>query len=121
MGFKLKSKGEIFGINEELSEFGRPVFEKKLEGGVIAEANRDGTTFIDSKVKGSERKEAIVHENIHHEQMQQGRLNYDDNNVYWKQSTRSPMKTFNREVMEEGAKTNAWEAEAYHESDKVKK
>jgi hypothetical protein len=23
--------------------------------------------------------------------------------------------------MEEGAKTNAWEAEAYHESDKVKK
>jgi len=28
MGFKLKTKGELFGINEELSEFGRPVFEK---------------------------------------------------------------------------------------------
>jgi hypothetical protein len=53
--------------------------------------------------------------------MMQGRLDYDDNNVYWKESTRSPMKTFNREVMEEGAKTNAWEAEAYRESNKIKK
>jgi hypothetical protein len=121
MAFKLKNIHDVIGIDKELSEYGRPVFVKNLEGGVKAEANRDGTTFIDSKVKGSERKEAIVHENIHHEQMQQGRLNYDDNNVYWKESTRSPMKTFNREVMEEGAKTNAWEAEAYHESDKVKK
>jgi hypothetical protein len=34
MAFKLKSKGEIFGINEELSEFGRPVFEKSLDNGV---------------------------------------------------------------------------------------
>ena len=30
MGFKLKTKGELFGINEELSEFGRPVFEKDM-------------------------------------------------------------------------------------------
>ena len=95
------------------------MFVKDLGGEVKAEANRDGTTFIDPRVKGSERKEAIVHENIHHEQMQQGRLNYDDNNVYWKESTRSPMKTFNREVMEEGARSEPWEAEAYKESDKL--
>ena len=57
MGFKLKSKGEVLGINEELSEFGRPVFEKKLEGGVIAEANRDGTTFVDATASGKEKKD----------------------------------------------------------------
>jgi hypothetical protein len=29
------------------------------------------------------------------------------------------MKTFNREVMEEGARSEPWEAEAYKESDKL--
>ena len=46
MGFKLKTKGELFGINEELSEFGRPVFEKDMGAGIMGEANRDGTTFV---------------------------------------------------------------------------
>ncbi len=55
MAFKLKSKGEVFGINEELSEFGRPVFEKKLEPGVIAEANRDRTTFVDKNASEKEK------------------------------------------------------------------
>ena len=50
MAFKLKSIGEVFGINEELSEFGRPVFEKNLGKNVVAEANRDGTTFINKNV-----------------------------------------------------------------------
>ena len=121
MAFKLKNIHDVIGIDKELSEYGRPVFVKKLDDGIKAEANRDGTTFIDPKVKGKEKVDAIVHENGHHEQMKQGRVDYDDNNVYWKESTRSPMKTFNREVMEEGAKTNAWEAEAYRESDKIKK
>jgi hypothetical protein len=38
MAFKLpKSKGDIFGINEELSEWGRPVFEKNLDENIVAE------------------------------------------------------------------------------------
>ena len=46
MAFKLKNKAELFGYDEELSEFGKPVFEKDLDPGVIAEANIDGTIFI---------------------------------------------------------------------------
>ena len=121
MAFKLKDIHSLIGIDKDLSEWGRPVFVKDLGGEVKAEANRDGTTFIDPKVKGKEREEAKVHEDIHHDQMMQGRLGYDDNAVYWKESTRTPMKTFAREVMEEGAKSEPWEAEAYKESDKLKK
>ena len=46
MAFKLKTKGDLFGYNEKLSEWGKPVFEKNLEEGVMAEANNDRTTFI---------------------------------------------------------------------------
>jgi len=84
MAFKLKTKGEIFGYNEELSEWGRPVFEKNLKGDIMAEANNDGTTFIDKSLSPAQKKEAVEHENVHHCQMKQGRLHYDDNMVTWK-------------------------------------
>tara|TARA_B100001939_G_scaffold228582_2_gene196870 strand:+ start:5833 stop:6204 length:372 start_codon:yes stop_codon:yes gene_type:complete len=122
MAFKLKTIGELFGIHEELSEWGRPVFFKDLEGSIKAEANRDGTTFIDPENCGKdELQEAVVHENVHHDQMKSGRLGYDRHNVYWKPTTRSHMKTYTRETMREGDDDLAWEAEAYNESDKVKK
>ena len=63
MSFKLKRKGEILGINEELSSYSHPVFEKNLEPGVIAEANRDGTTFVNKNASTAQKKNAIAHEN----------------------------------------------------------
>ena len=84
MGFNLKTKGELFGINEELSTYNNPVFEKKLGDGIIAEANRDGTTFVSPDVSDAKKKEAVDHENVHHEQMQQGRLDYTEDMVTWK-------------------------------------
>jgi hypothetical protein len=122
MAFELKTIGELFGIVEKLSQWGRPVFLRDLEDPVKAEANRDGTTFVDPKnCKPKEMEEAVTHEDIHHQQMKSGRLAYDRNNVYWKPTTRSHMKTFEREVMEEGKQDLPWESEAYEESDKVKK
>jgi hypothetical protein len=59
MAFKLKTKGEIFGYNEELSEWGRPVFEKNLKGNIMAEANNDGTTFIDKSLSLLKREKRL--------------------------------------------------------------
>jgi len=122
MAFKLKSKGEIFGINEELSEFGRPVFEKSLGKDVIAEANRDGTTFVDTNASIKEKKDAIEHENVHHDQMMQNRLQYNNEEVIWKRDTRSPARKYERvggalfsagQKLEEGHSDFEWEKEAY--------
>lgn len=122
MAFKLKSKGEVFGINEELSEFGRPVFEKNLGKDVIAEANRDGTTFVDKNASGKEKKDAIEHENVHHDQMMQNRLQYNNEEVIWKRDTRSPARKYERvggalfsagQKLEEGHSDFEWEKEAY--------
>jgi len=122
MSFKLKSKGEVFGINEELSEFGRPVFEKNLGKDVIAEANRDGTTFVDKGASIKEKKDAIEHENVHHDQMMQNRLQYNNEEVIWKRDTRSPARKYERvggalfsagQKLEEGHSDFEWEKEAY--------
>lgn len=122
MNFKLKSKGEVFGINEELSEWGRPVFEKKLGSNVLAEANRDGTTYVDHEASESKKKEAIEHENVHHDQMTQGRLQYSNDEVIWKKDTKSPARVYERsngslfspgKKQTEGSTDFEWEKEAY--------
>jgi hypothetical protein len=126
MGFNLKTKGELFGINEELSTYNNPVFEKKLGDGIIAEANRDGTTFVSSGVSNAKKKEAVDHENVHHEQMQQGKLDYTEDTVTWKKDTNSPARVYKRDqgtlIAMDSGKADAeggdfeWEREAYKKS-----
>lgn len=96
MAFKLKRKGEILGINEELSSYSHPVFEKKLDPGVIAEANRDGTTFVDKNASEAQKRNAIPEENEHHAQMRRGQLQYTNDTVTWKQDTKSPSRVYVR-------------------------
>jgi hypothetical protein len=90
-----------------------PVIRKDLEGGVVAEANRDGSIYVDKDVKpGSPlEKEAIAHEKVHLNQMNRGDLDYDDKNVYWKG------KIYPRSKMNEGAKNLPWEKEAYDKTE----
>ena len=94
-----------------------PVIKKDLENGTIAEANNDGTIFLDKSVKPNSPlgKEAIAHEKVHMDQMSRGDLNYDDNNVYWKG------RSYPRSQMQEGAKSLPWEAEAYNKTKHMKK
>lgn len=124
MSFKLKRKGEILGINEKLSSYSHPVFEKDLGPNVIAEANRDGTTYVNNRASEKQKKEAISHENVHHCQMQQGKLQYTDDMVIWKKDTKSPSRVYKRmnghlmsmdspaNKQMEGSPALEWEAEA---------
>lgn len=113
MAFKLKSKGNLFGIDEEHSTCQTPVFKKKMDTGVMAEANRDGTIFVDNKLSSKEKKEAIAHESLHLNQMSQGKLNYTDDTVTWKKDTKSPPRVYTRQMMAEGARNLPWEKEVY--------
>jgi hypothetical protein len=118
MAFKMKTKGTLFGIDQNMSTCDTPVFDKELDQGVGAEANRDGTIFVDKNLTESKKKEAITHENLHLDQMKQGRLAYTDDTVTWKKDTRSPARVYTRQMMAEGAKHLPWEKEIY---DKTKK
>ncbi len=93
-----------------------PVIRKDLDGDIIAEANNDGSIYVNKNVKpGSPlEKEAIAHEKVHIKQMDRGDLNYDDNNVYWKG------KVYPRSSMNEGADNLPWEKEAYNKTKHMK-
>jgi len=116
MMFKLKNKSDLFGINEEASEHDMPVFEKKLEGGIQGEANRDGTIFVQKGLSQDKINKAVEHEKVHLKQMGQGKLGYTNDVVTWKRDTKSPMKVYKREDMLEGAHNLPWEKEAYKET-----
>ncbi len=113
MPFKLKDKSTLFGYDEQTSTFDTPVFEKDLGDQVMAEANRDGTIFINKGLSAKQKENAIEHEKVHLNQMHQNRLNYTDNEVTWKRDTKSPMKVYKRQDMQEGAVNLEWEQEAY--------
>lgn len=113
MPFKLKDKSTLFGYDEQTSTFDTPVFEKDLGDQVMAEANRDGTIFINKGLSAKQKENAIEHEKVHLNQMHQNRLDYTDNEVTWKRDTKSPMKVYKRQDMQEGAVNLEWEQEAY--------
>jgi|TARA_B100000902_G_C26937894_1_gene729565 cobalamin biosynthesis protein CobT len=96
MAFKLKAQGELLGYDEELSEFGKPVFEKKLDPGVIAEANIDGTIFVSKDATRKEQKGSIAEEHKHLNQFKRNELHYDNNSVTWKKDTKSPSRVYER-------------------------
>ena len=106
MGFKMKPPS--FHNQDQQPE----VIHKKLEEDVIAEANKDGSIYLDESIpkNSKEGKAAIKHEKVHLDQMDRGDLDYDDNYVYWKG------KKYSRANMNEGAKNLPWEKEAYNKT-----
>ena len=106
MGFKMSPPS--FYNEDQQPE----IIKKDLGKDIIAEANNDGTIYLDKSVSESSKlgKEAISHEKVHLDQMERGDLSYDDNNVYWKG------KAYPRLSMNEGAKNLPWEKEAYNKS-----
>ena len=126
MGFRLKDFSDLVGIDKETSTYNTPVFKKTLEGGILGEANNDGTIFIDKSLKGKDKQEAVNHEKVHLDQMAQGRLQYDDNTVTWKKDTKSPARVYKRDqgtlIAMDSGKADAeggdfeWEREAYKKS-----
>ena len=57
--FKLKSTKEIFGLHK-FSEYGVPVVEKNLGPGIVAEANKDGSIFINKGTSDKIAEKAIA-------------------------------------------------------------
>jgi len=94
-----------------------PILKKDLGKNVVAEANKDGTIFLDKAVSKDSKlgKEAIAHEKVHIDQMKRGDLDYDDGFVYWKN------KKYSRNKMKEGAEDLPWEKEAYDKTSNRRK
>ena len=80
MAFKLGKETRGFKNSKDT-----PIFKKQLDEGVVAEANMDGTIFVDDDVKRGSKlfNRAIKHEQKHIDQIEEGRAAYGDNWVMW--------------------------------------
>ena len=111
MAFKLgKSKQQLANrgiINKKLSfksddasVSGNPVIRKKLDEGILGEANMDGSIFISDNIQpgSNEETQVLLHEMRHATDMKLGKLAYGDNYVYYDGIT-YPRETINGKDM----------------------
>ena len=89
---------------------------KKLENGVAGRANNDGTIEIDPNLSPVEREKTVAHEEQHMKDMKSGKLNYDDDYVYWndaKYKRENGKIKYKGKSYIEGHKNLPWEKKAY--------
>ena len=136
MGFKLGKNRGNYAVNgiiktkmrfgpeagdNDVSVPGTPVIRKPLDGGILGEANMDGSIFISDKIlPGShEERQVINHEMRHATDMRTGKLAYGDDFVRFEGIT-YPRETINGKDMikvegqwkEAGAYDFPWEDDA---------
>ena len=85
---KKVTKGRFSHSREEASP-GTPLYRKKLDGGIRAEANNDGTIFVDKSLEpGSKKYNKVVdHEKVHMKDMDSGKLAYGDDWIRYRGKT----------------------------------
>lgn len=94
-----------------------PIFRKKLDKGILGEANMDGSIYVSKEVPKDSalEKRVIRHESVHAKEMKEGKIEYGDNYV------RDGNKTYHRKDgkikyngkwHEEGSNVFPWEKRA---------
>ena len=69
----------------DASVSGNPVIRKKLDEGILGEANMDGSIFISDEiaVNSPMERQVLLHEMRHATDMKLGKLAYNDDSVYY--------------------------------------
>jgi hypothetical protein len=105
MSFKLKSPYKIDNT---------PIYFVEEEDGILGRTNMNCSITINSKVRDPKQIESIIkHEKVHVKQIKDGRLAYDDNNIYHRKSGKGKWKVKKRSKQVDGSPLNWWEGEAY--------
>lgn len=134
MAFKMKRNKATFpykGGHEDFVHSGDyKIVRKKLEDGILGEAENGKVVNIDVSIpKGSEKeKEVATHEIHHQKEMESGKLSYDDNTVVDKIGDKKYKRKNGKLIDEdsgiayaEGDKNLPHEKRAYKVSNKFKK
>ncbi len=114
-GGNIKSKFKFKSGNEAIP--GTPVYKKKLEDGVLAEANMDGSIFVnkDYDIDSPMMKYTMNHEMQHLTKIKTGEETYDDKAVYfqgqvWPRGNGYVTDPSTGKKYKEGDKKLPWEA-----------
>ena len=121
MAFKLGQESRKYGDTnknrfnkDDVSVPGTPIFRKKLDKGISAEANMDGSIFISEKIEphSEEERRILLHEMKHLVDMKTGKLAYTDDDITWMGESykrKNGEINYNGEWKPEGDKSFPWE------------
>jgi len=103
-----------FNAFTKKTEENTKIIKKNLGPNINAEANNDGTIFIDKSIKEgtSVYKKAVNHELQHMNDMESGRAGYTDNAVKWEGKSynrKDGMVQYKGKWYSEGDKNLPWE------------
>tara|TARA_R110001592_G_scaffold48216_2_gene152143 strand:+ start:76 stop:435 length:360 start_codon:yes stop_codon:yes gene_type:complete len=109
MGFKLGKE-----TREYKSSKNTPILKKNLDAGIKAEANKDGTIFVDHSVdlNSKQGKKIIYHEMQHLKDLKSGKSDYGEDYVRWGGSTYARENgkiNYNGKLYDEGDPNLPWE------------
>ena len=113
MAFKLRNEKRKYNGPSD-----PPIYRKDLEGGIVAEANNDGSIFVNKNVPVNSKKfkRAIKHEMQHMKDMESGRSAYGDDWVMWEDDIFFRREINGEKVIDgpngrwpEGHKNHPWE------------
>ena len=113
MAFTLGKETRKFKTPESIG----PIVRKKLDKGILGEANRDGSIFINKSVHkdSAQYKTIIKHEGQHAKDMKAGILDYGDDYVRYQKKTYPRKKgkiKYNGKWYAEGDNVFPWEKRA---------
>ncbi len=110
-----KSIGKVVKKREKDAKKKSPI--KDLAPGVLGEANRDGSIVVAKGLSKKKREEVIKHEKVHQKEMKSGKLDYDDNFVYYgkkKYERKNGKIMHNGKAKIEGDHSLPWEKVAHN-------
>ena len=116
MGGKSSSNSKKTGTKKTGTK-NSPLDKKEaLEPGVLGKAHKDGTIQVKKGLSPAKKKEVIAHEKKHIADMKSGKLNYDNQNVYWNGKAYPRLQgkkiVYNGVAYLEGHKKLPWEKSA---------
>ena len=99
---------------DDASVPGTPVIRKPLPKGIMAEANNDGSIFLNEKVipGSAEERKILMHEMKHLVDMKVGKLAYTDNDITWMGESyerKNGKINYNGKWLPEGSREFPWE------------
>jgi hypothetical protein len=101
-----------------------PIYHRDLqadEPGVMGKTNMNGSILVQEGLDPVKEEEVKAHEGQHVEDIKDGLLMYDDDNVYWRKDKSLPWEEWGRADMVEGAKNLPWEVRAWKKNKEFKK
>jgi hypothetical protein len=117
MAFKLKSKNEILNLHPD-SNGDQLIRLDNLPDDVYGYTDQDKTIWVNQNKNPKMQIQAIQHEKKHVEQINKGKLWFDDNFYYWKQDKGSRQHRIPMSKIDTADHGLPWEKEAYKNNSK---